>query len=455
MQAPARAADTVRGLQWYLDTLKIPQAHEITKGRGVTVAVIDSGVDAKHPALAGQLAGSASVVPAGSPTGWADRDTKDGHGTSMAGLIVGRGGDRNRQLGIAPEAKVLPIALSGSEGDGDDGEVAQDIRWAADAGADVISLSIGFEQPASTRIVEAVQYALSKNVVLVAATGEGGRTVDSPANAPGVIAVNATTRSGGLSRASVAGSEVALAAPGDDIIAPVPTAVEDNGYALASGTSQATAIIAGLVALVRARYPDLDGANVINRLIRTAKDAGTPGRDPEFGFGVVDVVAALQRPVPAVDVNPLLGVGTQSDGAAASPEGEEDDRPAVAIKVENKTGLMVVGVLCLAVVVGAVVLAVVAARRRGRRRRTAPPFGPGQFGALMGGPGFPPPGYGPPAVPPPGYGPPPARPGAAQHPHPYQPGPYAQPVPPYQPPAPSPGQPGAAPPGPGAAPHQR
>ncbi|GAB3942796.1 hypothetical protein GCM10027614_30480 [Micromonospora vulcania] len=128
VQAPARAADTVRGLQWYLDTLKIPQAHEITKGRGVTVAVIDSGVDAKHPALAGQLAGSASVVTAGSPTGWADRDTKDGHGTSMAGLIAGRGGDRNRQLGIAPEAKVLPIALSGSEGDGDDGEVAQDIR---------------------------------------------------------------------------------------------------------------------------------------------------------------------------------------------------------------------------------------------------------------------------------------------------------------------------------------
>ncbi|MFF5182122.1 S8 family serine peptidase [Micromonospora sp. NPDC000316] len=238
--APASAADTVRGLQWYLDALQIPQAHEITKGRGVTIAVIDSGVDATHPALAGQLAGRPGAAPAGSPLGWVDRDKEAGHGTSMAGLIVGRGGDRNRQLGIAPEAKVLPIALSGSDGNGYDGEVARDIRWAADAGADVISLSIGFEQPASIRIVEAVQYALSKNVVLVAAAGAGGRTVDSPANTPGVIAVNATTRSGGLARASVAGPEVVLAAPGDDIIAPVPTVVQDNGYAVASGTSAAS-----------------------------------------------------------------------------------------------------------------------------------------------------------------------------------------------------------------------
>ncbi|MET8204297.1 S8 family serine peptidase [Micromonospora taraxaci] len=459
--APASAADTVRGLQWYLDALQIPQAHEITKGRGVTIAVIDSGVDATHPALAGQLAGRPGAAPAGSPHGWVDRDKEEGHGTSMAGLIVGRGGDRNRQLGIAPEAKVLPIALSGSAGDGNDGEVARGIRWATDAGADVISLSIGFEQPASVRIVEAVQYALSKNVVLVAATGAGGRTVNSPANAPGVIAVNATTRSGDLSRYSVGGSEVVLAAPGDDIIAPVPTVVEGNGYAVASGTSQATAIMAGVVALVRSRYPNLDAANVINRLIRTARDAGVPGRDPEFGFGTVDALAALQRPVPAVDGNPLLTVGAQPGGATAAPKGEQTERPAVAIKVKNKTGIMVAGVLCLAVVIGAVVLAVVVARRR--RRRTAPPLGSEPGRALVGGPGFPPPGYGHPAVPPPGYGPPggspPSRSDAAQHPHPHQPRP--QPVPPFPPPA-SPagqaggsGQPGTAPPQGLGGPHQR
>ncbi|MEU7802421.1 S8 family serine peptidase [Micromonospora arborensis] len=461
MPAPASAADTVRGLQWYLDALQIPQAHEITKGRGVTIAVIDSGVDATHPALAGQLAGSPGAAPEGSPQGWADRDTEEGHGTSMAGLIVGRGGDQNRQLGIAPEAKVLPIALSGSEGDGNDGEVARDIRWATDAGANVISLSIGFEQPASVRIVEAVQYALGKNVVLVAATGEGGRTVNSPANTPGVIAVNATTRSGDLSRYSVGGSEVVLAAPGEDIIAPVPTAVEGNGYAVASGTSQATAILAGVAALVRSRYPDLDAANVINRLIRTARDAGVSGRDPEFGFGVVDALAALQRPVPAVDDNPLLAAGAQPGGATASPGGGQTERPAVAIKVKNKTGIIVVGVLCLAVVIGAVVLAVVVARRR--RRRTAPPVGPEPGRALVGGPGFPPPGYGHPAVPPPGYGPPVGAPHArsdsGQHPHPHQPRP--QPVPPFHPPASLPGQPGGsaepgtAPPQGSGGPHQR
>ncbi|MCZ7375308.1 S8 family serine peptidase [Micromonospora sp. WMMC250] len=458
--APASAADTVRGLQWYLDALQIPQAHEITKGRGVTIAVIDSGVDATHPALAGQLTGRPGAAPAGSPQGQIDRDKEAGHGTSMAGLIVGRGGDRNRQLGIAPEAKVLPIALSGSEGDGNDAEVARGIRWATDAGADVISLSIGFEQPASIRIVEAVQYALTKNVVLVAATGEGGRTVNSPANAPGVIAVNATTRSGDLSRYSVGGSEVALAAPGDDIIAPVPTVVEGNGYAVASGTSQATAITAGVVALVRSRYPDLDAANVINRLIRTARDVGVPGRDPEFGFGAVDVLAALQRPVSAVDVNPLLAAGAQPDGATASPAGGQTGGPAVAIKVKNKTGIMVAGVLCLTVVIGAVVLAVVVARRR--RRRTAPPVGPGPGRALVGGPEFPPPGYGHPGVPPPGYGPPGVSPpprSDAQHPHPHQPRP--QPGPPFPPPAALPGQPGGsgqpgtAPPQGLGGPHQR
>ncbi|RZT77886.1 type VII secretion-associated serine protease mycosin [Micromonospora violae] len=449
--APASAADTVRGLQWYLDALKIPKAHEITKGRGVTIAVIDSGVDATHPALAGQLAGRPGAAPEGSPQGWVDRDKEAGHGTSMAGLIVGRGGDRNRQLGIAPEAKVLPIALSGSGGNGYDGEVARDIRWAADAGADVISLSIGFEQPASVRIVEAVQYALSRNVVLVAATGAGGRTVNSPANTPGVIAVNSTTRSGGLARSSVAGPEVVLAAPGDEIIAPVPTVVQDNGYAVASGTSQATAILAGVVALVRSRYPDLDAANVINRLIRTARDVGAPGRDPEYGFGAVDALAALQRPVPAVEGNPLLAAGAQPGAATAAPKGEQTEGPAVAIKVKNKTGLMVVGVLCLAVVVGAVVLTVVVARRR--RRRTPPPFGPEPGGTLVGGPGFPPPGY----VPPPGYGPPGGSPPSssdfAQHPHPHQPRP--QPVPPFPPPASLPGQPGTAPPQGSGGPHQR
>ncbi|MEH0845204.1 S8 family serine peptidase [Micromonospora sp. CPCC 205711] len=468
--APARAADTVRGLQWYLDAMRIPQAHQITKGRGVTVAVIDSGVDGKHPALAGQLAGRPGTGPVGSPDGWVDRDAEDGHGTAMAGLIVGRGGDRNRQLGIAPEAKVLPIALSSARGDG---EVAEDIRWAADAGADVISMSIGFEEAPSVRVVEAVRYALDKNVVLVAATGawtKGNRTVSSPANAPGVIAVNATDRSGALAGASVPGPEVVLAAPGDDIIAPVPTVVSSNGYGVNSGTSQATAIVAGVVALVRARYPDLDPANVINRLIRTARDAGAPGRDPKFGFGAVDVLAALQRQVPAVDANPLLAAGPQPGGATASPEAD-DGRPAVAFKVKNKAGTVIVGVLCLAVVVGAVVLALVA-RRRSRRRAT-PPFGPGSGpGAPLGGPGFPPPGavpppgYGPPghgpppagygpatAPTPPGYGPPPGGFGAPPQPHPYQPRPLAQPVP-HHPPTPSPGQPDGF--GqPGAAPQQR
>ncbi|MFI6258214.1 hypothetical protein ACIBCL_19230 [Micromonospora zamorensis] len=93
--------------------------------------------------------------------------------------------------------------------------------------------------------------------------------------------------------------------------------------------------MAGVVALVRSRYPDLDAANVFNRLIRTARDVGVPGRDPEFGFGTVDVLAALQRPVPAVDGNPLLVAGAPPGGATVAPTGTQTERPAGGLLTED------------------------------------------------------------------------------------------------------------------------
>lgn len=191
--APVRAADTVRGLQWYLDTLRIPEAHKLTKGKGVTVAVVDGGVHAAHPDLKGQVLRGTSLSKDVPADGRSDPDRENGHGTKMAGIIAGRGGGSMHQLGIAPEAKILPVALGLPR----DWDIAGGIRWAADHGADVINLSVG-ATGSDPQVTEAVRYALGKGAVLVAAAGNRrtDRAVPLPANIPGVLAVGATGRTG-------------------------------------------------------------------------------------------------------------------------------------------------------------------------------------------------------------------------------------------------------------------
>ena len=139
-------------------------------------------------------------------------------------------------------------------------------------------------------LADAIRYALEQG------RGGGGRGpgnvdqgmvgVQAPASIPGVVAAGGTDRAGGQWTGSATGPELVLAAPGERIIAPAPPTVSPNGYVVNDGTSLSTAIISGVAALVRSRYPDLDAANVVNRLIRTARDEGPSGRDPRFGFGV-------------------------------------------------------------------------------------------------------------------------------------------------------------------------
>lgn len=448
-------ADTVRGLQWYLDALRIPEAHKITKGEGVTVAVIDSGVDVSHPDLKGQVLAGHGIGSDAAPDG--RRDTgAEGHGTAMAGLIVGRGGGANRLLGIAPGAKVLPVSVGA---DFAQGELSEAIRWSVDAGAKVINMSLGARGQATEQDRAAVRYALEKNVVLIAAAGnreQGDTGVTAPGNVPGVIAVSGLSKDGKFSPDSVRGAEVVLAGPMDDVITPRPYSVSKNGYGVASGTSDSAAILSGVAALVLARYPDLNAANVVNRLIRTARDEGPAGRDDLYGFGAVDPVGALTRQVPNVDANPLTAAVPQApaDGAQV----DDDNGPAVEFGVTNKVGAIIQVALCLVVAIGLVVLLVVLNRRSARRRRelvgasagAAPQPGagwpaatgyppPGQAGHPGSASPYPPhPGAGPSPYPPhpapaPGY---PPYPGAA--PHPGQPGPGAGPLPPGNPPPPDP-----------------
>ncbi|HEY3504436.1 MAG TPA: S8 family serine peptidase [Actinocatenispora sp.] len=361
--------------QWYLATLHIPQAQAITTGTGVTVAVIDTGIDDTHPALAGQTVsgkcfGAARFVE---PT-----DDSVGHGTAMAGLIAGTGKDSRHILGIAPGAKLMPLCINADHVT-DDAAIntfTPAIRYAVDHGANVISMSVGADD--STTLAAdtaayhaAVAYALRHNVVIVAAVGNKPLTgkVVSPARLPGVIGVTGTTRSGGAWSGSADGTKV-LAAPATDILSTdtLHKADADNrpvhsdGYVTGSGTSNSTAIVAGVAALVRAKYPNLDAANVVNRLIRTADHKGAAGRNDQYGYGIVDPVKALTADVPKVDANPLGEPAapsastspTNGGGRAGSTTGTGGTSPLPWI------------VLGVVVLVAAVVIVVLLSRRRAR-----------------------------------------------------------------------------------------
>lgn len=314
--SPARA-DEIRDAQWELEFLDIAKVHQITRGGGVTVAVVDTGVDGDHPDLKGSVLDGFDRTDLAGGNGWNDTH---GHGTAMASLIAGHGhgpGHGDGILGIAPDAKILPCKI----GDGEDArpdETAEAIRKAVELGADVINISLAYPAKGSEALRQAVAEALRRDVVVVAGAGntsKGLLKVTAPANYPGVVAVAATEQDRGFSAASREGPEVVLAAPGEAITSADSTT--GSGYARGTGTSNSTAIVSGVAALIRAKYPDLNAASVIQRLITTADDEGSQGRDNQYGYGIVNPLKALTTNVTPVKTNPLLPAATT---ATAKPE---------------------------------------------------------------------------------------------------------------------------------------
>lgn len=300
----ASATDTVRERQWGLRAINAPDAWRTTKGKGVTVAVLDTGVDADHPDLRGQVLKGKDFVGIGAKPGdpdWAK------HGTAMAGIIAGRGhgpGDQEGVLGVAPQARILPVRVLLEDSDpqrdqarGAWGEALADgIRWAVDQGADVINLSLGDDSASAHPTAEedaAVRYALSKGVVVVASAGNGGEQgnrASYPAAYPGVIAVTAVDRQGRHAAFSTSRWYAAVSAPGDDVIVTNP----DRRYYEGWGTSTAAAFVSGSVALLRAAYPDLSPAQVRQVLMDTAQQTPAGGRSDALGTGIVDPAAAME-----------------------------------------------------------------------------------------------------------------------------------------------------------------
>ncbi|MEU9251537.1 type VII secretion-associated serine protease mycosin [Streptomyces sp. NPDC048270] len=379
--ASPAAADTIRDRQWGLLALRAEEAWGTTRGDGVTVAVLDTGVDASHPDLAGQVLEGADLIGMGAGRG--DRSWAR-HGTAMAGIIAGHGHGPGRGqgvLGVAPQARILPVRVILEEGDpgraqardSKGGALAEGIRWAADHGADVINLSLGDDSDSAHHEAgedEAVQYALAKGVVVVASAGNGGESGDRvsyPAAYPGVIAVAAVDRRGRKAKFSTRNWYSTVSAPGVDVVIADP----DRSYYEGWGTSAAAAFVSGAVALVKAAHPDLSPAQIKKLLEDTASDSPAGGRDDARGHGMVDPAAALQV-AEAVQPEPPVPAAAAAAGPYFGP-GPDPVRPPGREPRLGAPQAAAAGAVLL-------VLAAVLARRprRGTRGRTrgGPPLTP-------------------------------------------------------------------------------
>jgi Subtilase family len=267
--------------QYALAKLHLPEAHRLVTGGSVLVAVIDNGIDAAHPELAGVIAGSFDATEHPEPPGQ--------HGTGMAGTIAAHA----RLTGVAPAARILAVRAFTPAGKGDESTslaVLRGIDWAVSHGARVINMS--FAGPRDPELALALAAAAKKGVVLVAAAGNAGPKSPPlyPAADPNVIAVAATDADDKLFVHSSRGRYIAVAAPGVDIIAPAP----GSTYQITTGTSVAAAQVSGIVALLLEAKPGLTPPAVRKALLATARDLGPKGRDDQFGAGLADAYGALQ-----------------------------------------------------------------------------------------------------------------------------------------------------------------
>jgi len=308
LQSTPAVADQVRERQYWLEDYRIQEAWQITRGAGVRIAIIDTGIDATHQDLVGAVAGGADFSGLGSVDGLTPVGPDRRHGTMVASLASGRGNNSvDGVIGSAPEAELLSLsmAFSGSLISPDE-QVANAVRFAVDNDADIISLSLTRntrDWPESWD--RAFSYAAANDVVVVAAAGNRGSgtvSVGAPATMPGVLTVGGVDQDGQASdSASSQGITIGVMAPSEGLVGATP----GGGYVSWSGTSGATPIVAGIVALVRSAYPSMDAANVINRVLLSADRVTETIPDPIYGYGLVDAYEALTADVPYVSSNPL------------------------------------------------------------------------------------------------------------------------------------------------------
>lgn len=305
-------SDPVRAAEYWLDGARIREAWQTTRGEGVTIAVIDTGIGIVPATFGDAVVGGTDVSGAGSPDGRTPLGAIDGnHGSWVASLAAGRGAaDGTGMIGVAPEANLLSISVGfGSAAAVPFTEqVAKGMRWAVDNGADVINLSF------TTNTLDwdeswddAFLYAFEHDVVVVVAAGNRGSgtsIIGAPATIPGVLTVGGVDQTGTASiEASTQGITIGISAPSEGLLG----MSADGKLARWNGTSGAAPIVAGIAALIRSAHPDIKAIDVINRIIKTAipVDGAEKPSDPLYGYGLVDAAAAISANIPAVDKNPM------------------------------------------------------------------------------------------------------------------------------------------------------
>jgi type VII secretion-associated serine protease mycosin len=363
------------GRPWSLQRVNLDELWAQTKGEGIQVAVIDTGVDVKNPQLTKAVDASKgkNFLPAknkkgekierGNASGTTDAV---GHGTRVAGIIAARPVKGTGFVGLAPEATIIPIKQNDAEGNGTALTLADSIRHAVNVGADVINISQDTANAVKPdeKLEQAVNYALGKQVVVVASAGNDGLggnvKVTYPASYKGVLAVASSDRNNERAPFSQSGTFVGVAAPGVDMISTVP----GDGHCSDNGTSFSAPYVAGVAALLKAKYPKWTAQQIVAQIEQTAERT-IPGHDILVGWGVVDPVRALTDVDPA---NPVESprpeqnlVGAEAPSVAPVHFGETPE--------ERNTRLgtyVVVGGLVLAAGLSGTAVAVRDARRRRR-----------------------------------------------------------------------------------------
>jgi type VII secretion-associated serine protease mycosin len=370
-----------------LDQIEVPAAWQAARGKGVTVAVLDTGVDSTAPDLAGDVTTGPDYTAGADPSGY---QPPLEHGTYIASLIAGHGsgpGDTLGVMGVAPDAKVLAVRVILDDGEPGLQAYNQDKRF-ADAisngiyyavrhGATIINMSLGSADPAGN-LRAAIGYAVSRGVVIVASAGNNGTSSGFapyiyPASFTGVIAVAAVTSSGARAFFSEQNSSVLLSAPGVGVIGAGP----GGQYLDAEGTSPSAALVSGVAALIRSRYPALSPALVAQALITSTAHRPSGGYSTGTGFGEVDAAAALRAAGRLAAAAPATGLaaaqffGTPGRGSAAP-------RPIQVVHRNTRliaayTAAAYGGAVCAII---ATVLLIWMIRRFRRDRRQAPTFAP-------------------------------------------------------------------------------